>query len=235
MSVCTVSTALRPAALEYVAQEQQDSTRRMCGAAALEMIYRSFGLATTQAEIWPLIARRDQRGSWNAATYLLAKAAMACGLQAAVVQAGRPWETLQNAAPSGWRVILNHHLAADSPSGHFTVLVDVDETQAVVHDPQFGPKRVIAREELLNLWRPKLIFGEVSGFVLVAIGTRSQAEQCDVCGSELPQRTRCCECGGALVFPQSILGCAHATCQARLWARIFCPQCDASTSDIAHR
>lgn len=213
---------------DYVAQDQQCPERRMCGAAALATVYRSLGIEASQAEIWPHIARRDERGSWNAATWLLAKAALAQGLSAAVVQASRPWDVLQRAAGSSWRVILNHRVAGDSPRGHFSVLVSADSRRAVIHDPQMGPCRELTRENLLDLWRA-VPQGEITGNVLVAIGPpASPAESCEACGTPLPARRLCSACGGPLCFPQVVLGCVRSKCGQKLWARIFCPQCDAS-------
>ena len=45
-------------------ERQGDPTsNRMCGAAALCMVYGSFGATWTQAELWPRIGRRDAGGT----------------------------------------------------------------------------------------------------------------------------------------------------------------------------
>ena len=219
-------------AMEFVAQEQQ-AGQRMCGAAALAMVYRSFGWHIAQADIWPRIARRDDQGSWNAATYLLARDAMARSLDAIVVQASRAWETLVETATSPWRAILNHRYAPASPSGHFSVLLAADDQRAVIHDPEFGPRRQLLRDQLLELWRPGASFGEVTGYVLVAIGrAESRPEICDACGEELPLERWCSACSATLRFPKAVLGCTRSGCRARRWARVFCPCCDASATEI---
>ena len=43
------------AAIPYERQEDVDGNR-MCGAAALCMVYRSFGVACTQADVWHAVA-----------------------------------------------------------------------------------------------------------------------------------------------------------------------------------
>ena len=40
--------------IPYVRQNDPTSNR-MCGAAALCMVYRAFGVACTQDEVWPLV------------------------------------------------------------------------------------------------------------------------------------------------------------------------------------
>jgi hypothetical protein len=35
-------------------------------------------------------------------------------------------------------------LQPDSPTGHYTVLVDLDNKSAVLHDPHFGPSRRVS-------------------------------------------------------------------------------------------
>lgn len=45
-------------------QKQLDTVEnRMCGAAALCMVYDSFGIKTTQLEIWPRISVPDSQGN----------------------------------------------------------------------------------------------------------------------------------------------------------------------------
>src|SRR5438552_680660 len=90
---------------------------RMCVAAALCMVYRSFGLACEQAEVWDHVAR-GSRGRRLARTQLLCKDALRRGLSALIVQGRDPWAALRRCAADGLRVILNHRLSPTKREGH---------------------------------------------------------------------------------------------------------------------
>src|SRR5438309_779044 len=134
---------------------------RMCGAAALCMVYRSFGLACEQAEIWSEIAR-GPRGRRLSRTQLLCQHAIRRGLSGLIVQASDPWAALQRCGAGGLRVILNHRLSATKLEGHYTVLVRLDEEAVFVHDPAAGPERRISRDDFHRLWKPPLSRSEIS-------------------------------------------------------------------------
>ena len=222
--------------LQRIPFQKQPKPRghRMCGAAALAMVYRSLDLTCSQQEAWGEVARRDRHGRLAARTHLLARDAIQRGLAAVVVQAGDPWATLGRAVAGEVRVILNHRLKAESSSGHFTILVDIDDQHLTLHDPRFGPLRRIERSEFLGLWLPGSDPSEIVGRVLVAIETRSELRwDCTECGSELPPTANCPNCGATIrLRPVAVLGCIRADCGNRLWRRVFCPECDRSVSRV---
>ena len=229
----------------------------MCGAAALSMAYRSLDLVCSQEEAWGEIARRDRHGRLATRTHLLARDAIRRGLAAVVVQVTDPWPVLVRAVAAEARVILNHRLKAESSSGHYSILVDVDDEHVTLHDPRFGPLHRIERSEFLDLWLSGFKKGsgavagtdrrvlrttvpdpflnpEIVGNVLVAIETRSELPRdCTECGTEVPQTATCPHCGATIwLRPVAVLGCTRADCGNRVWRRVFCPECDRGLSQV---
>jgi len=206
----------------------------MCGAAALSMAYRSLDLSCSQQEAWGEIAQSDRHGRLAAKTHLLARDAIRRGLAAVVVQVTDPWAVLGRAAAGEVRVILNHRLSLGSSSGHYTILVDVDDAQVTLQDPRFGPFRRIARSEFLDLWRPGSDPSEIVGHVLVGLETSSTLRRdCTECGAEVPAQATCPKCGATIrLRPVAVLGCIRADCDNRVWRRVFCPECDRGLSRV---
>jgi hypothetical protein len=215
-------------------KQQRAEGHRMCGAAALSMAYRSLDLECSQQEVWGEVARRDGDGRLAARTHLLARDAIRRGLAAVVVQAADPWPVLGRAVAAEVRVILNHRLEAGSSSGHYTILVDVDDEQVTLHDPRSGPFRRIERSEFLDLWLPGGDPSEIVGHVLVGIATRSELRRdCAECGTEVPREAACPACGAKIrLRPVAVLGCIRADCGNRVWGRVFCPECDRAVSRV---
>jgi hypothetical protein len=211
--------------------EKQKGSRadQMCGAAALCMVYRSLGVSCSQEEVWPRIGRRHPTGAWSARTYRLAGDALEQGLGAMVLQARQPWAILQRCREHSVRAILNHRVERASLSGHYSVLVDVDDKQAVVHDPLKGPDRRLSQAELLWLWQPLGRGSDITGNVLVAVAdkeTRSPTA-CAVCGRPVPASLECSRCRRPIpLHPPAVLGCIDPDCTGRSWGQIFCPHCD---------
>src|SRR5262249_44289691 len=139
------------------------TSNRMCGAAALCMVYRSFGLRATQAELAPRLRGPGAARDAAARSYLLAQDALARGLSAVVFRARDPLRSLRQGQGRPVRLILNHHLNFTAPTGHFTVLIRVAEQEVVVHDPQRGANTRLLLSDLLKLWRPPAGMSEISG------------------------------------------------------------------------
>jgi len=201
---------------------------RMCGAAALSMVYASFGKPVPQAEVWPKISKHNRFGSLTAATHLIAQDALHRGFAALAIQATSPLLMLRLCREKGIRAILNHRLKPDVPTGHFTVLVDLDEKNVVLHDPYFGPSCRIAHAELLELWRPRYLNAEIAGNVLIGIASQPDSlPPCQVCRTVIPSSVDCPNCKKPVSLqPASLLGCVGAGCPARLWNYLCCPSCD---------
>src|SRR5271169_808234 len=114
-----------PAVIPY--EKQTDpKTSRMCGAACLSMVYRSFGKEVPQAEIWPAIAKVNRFGSLASTTHLMTQDALGRGFAAVAIQARHPIQALRLCKEAGIRTILNHRLEPGSRAGHYSVMLDID-------------------------------------------------------------------------------------------------------------
>jgi hypothetical protein len=209
-------------------RQSESQTDRLCGAAAMSMVFGSFGKRVPQAEIWPRIARKSPSGGLTSATYLMAQEALSHGYSALAIQARQPLQALRICRDAGIRAILNHRAKENSPSGHYTVLVDIDQDGVVVHDPADGPSRRMTHRTLLELWRPLFPNPEITGNVLIGIADRTEpASPCSVCGIAIPSEIRCGACDKPILLqPSALLGCVGLSCAARTWTYLCCPHCD---------
>jgi hypothetical protein len=215
------------AAIPYEKQSDPQSNRT-CGAACLSMVYRSFGQEVPQAKIWPAIAKENRFGSIASTTHLMAGDALNRGFSAIAIQAGQPLQTLRLCRESGIRAIINHRLNRNVPTGHFTVLVDIDDTSVVLHDPFFGPSRRLSHAELLELWQPRFPDSEIVGNMLIGIADKPpEVSACEFCRTPIPLNIECPNCKKPVgLQPGSFLGCMSNDCIARMWSYICCPSCD---------
>ncbi len=217
-----------PPAIPYEKQSDAVGTRS-CGAACLSMVYRSLGKDVPQAEIWPVIAKPNRFGAVSSTTYLMAQDAINRGFRAVAMQARHPLQILQLCCESGTRAILNHRARTDAPTGHYSVLVDVEERDVILHDPSFGPSRRVSHAELLDLWQPPSADSEISGHVLIAIAAPKVvlARACEFCHVPFPAGAECPRCQKPVsLLPDEPLGCANTACIARMWNYVCCPYCD---------
>jgi hypothetical protein len=220
MTVATV-------AIPYEKQNQPQGTRT-CGAACLSMVYRSFGKNVPQDEIWPAISKPGPLGSLASTTHLMAHDAVNRGFQAVVFQARHPLQALRLCQELGIHAILNHSLQKVSPAGHYSVLVGLNDREAILHDPLFGPERRFSHAELLALWQPQVSNSEILGNVLIGIGAAAPAKlECEFCHTPLPPKISCPNCRKPVgLQPGAILGCMRDGCIARMWNHVCCPACD---------
>jgi len=153
-------------------KQADELTGRACGAACLSMAYRSFGKPIAQTEIWPVIAKPNRFGQVSSTTYLMTQDALNRGFSAVALQARHPLQALRLAKAAGICAILNHRVQRDSAAGHYSVLVDIDPKEVVVHDPLFGAARRMSHDELMELWLPQVANSEIVGGVLIAAARR---------------------------------------------------------------
>ncbi len=218
------------ATAEIIPYEKQSDTQssRSCGAACLSMVYRSLGKEVAQAEIWPEIAKENAFGSVASTTHLMARDALNRGFAAVAFQARHPLQALRLCCESGTRAVLNHRPTPGSPSGHYSVLVDMDERAVVLHDPLYGPARRVLHTDLLELWKSGFPNSEISGYVLIAIAAESPTStSCWLCRAPVPLTTGCPRCKQPVgLQPSTPLGCIDTSCIARMWNYLCCPSCD---------
>jgi hypothetical protein len=200
------------------------------------MVYRSLGLECTQEELWQKVSRPGYRGSRRAQTYRLAADALERGFTALVLQARQPWALLQQGMAAEARLILNHNIknAAGQFSGHYSVLVGINDESAILHDPQTGPEQTLSRDDLLKAWESQRFRSEVTGRVLVAIAPAAEPTRaCALCAAAIPEAMRCRACAKSFpLHPARVLGCVAADCAARLWDYLYCPFCDMRRASV---
>jgi hypothetical protein len=210
-------------------EKQYDpKSSRTCGAACLNMVYRSFGKDVAQTRIWPEIAKQNRFGSLSSTTHLMARDALSRGFAAVAIQARHPLQALRLCQQSGIRTILNHRLKQDVATGHYTVLVDIDDKNVVVHDPFYGQSRRLSHAELLELWQPRFPNSEIVGYVLIGVAAQPPVVPvCRLCLTPTPSNLECPKCHQPVgLQPAALMGCMSGDCIARMWNYICCPSCD---------
>jgi Peptidase C39 family len=203
-------------------------SHRTCGAACLSMVYRSFGKKVTQAQIWPAIAKESCFGSLASTTHLMALDALGRGLSAVAIQARHPLQALRLCRDSEIRAILNHRLRNDAPTGHYSVLVNIDDKNVILYDPSYGSLRRLAHAELLELWQPRFAGCEIVGNMLIGVSMQLPAVAlCHLCHTPIPSIVECPKCNQAVgLKPAELLGCVTGDCKDRMWNYLCCPSCD---------
>ncbi|HUI54600.1 MAG TPA: C39 family peptidase [Bryobacteraceae bacterium] len=220
-----------PAATEcsipYERQSEAEGNRT-CGAACLSMVYGSLGKVVAQDQIWPAISKPNRFGSLASTTHLMVRDALSHGFDAVAIQARHPLFVLRLCLDAGIRVILNHRLNPGTGTGHYTVLVDIDEHEVVLHDPYFGPWQRLSHADLLGLWQPSLPNSEIVGNTLIAIANHQPAEaECPICHHPIPAAVGCPQCKSPVTLrPVAPLGCINEGCIVRMWNYVCCPSCD---------
>ncbi|HLM98354.1 MAG TPA: cysteine peptidase family C39 domain-containing protein [Bryobacteraceae bacterium] len=215
-------------AIPYERQSEAPGDRT-CGAVCLGMIYRSFGKEVSQEEIWAAIAKRNRFGSLASTTHLMVQDALKRGCTAVAIQARYPLQVLRLCRENGIRGIVNHRSSREASTGHYSVLVDIDDKIVVTHDPSLGPARRLSHAALMELWQPALVNSEIIGNVLIAIGAAGAPKEitCEFCHMPIPAEVPCPRCKNPVILrPSSVLGCLSETCIARMWNYICCPACD---------
>lgn len=202
---------------------------RTCGAACLVMAYKSLGKEVAQTEIWPAIAKQNRFGSVASTTHLMAQDAIKRGFSAVAIQVRHPLQVLRLCRDAGIIAILNHRSQKDSPTGHYSVLVNIDDKHVTLHDPFYGPSRQLLHAELLELWQPNSPNSEIAGHMLIAIaaGGAPDPPACEFCHTAMPGKIECPRCKQAVGLRPSVpLGCIKSACIARMWNYLCCPSCD---------
>lgn len=211
----------------------QDSAGN-CGAAALAMVLGRYGVMQSPEKISVELSTIGPNGMPRIRTHRLADYARNLGLSAMVTRLEEPWKALVRSAEADFGVIINHRIDRLKPTGHFSVLAQLDQEagQAVLNDPQNGPNLKKSREELLELWSPNFQGSQIAGFVAVVIAERPLGGVSGLCAhcndSQANQNPKVCKGCFKVIepLPGHVLGCLSGDCLNRLWMKIFCPTCD---------
>jgi hypothetical protein len=151
------------------------------------------------------------------------------GFSAVAFQARHPLHALKVCRTLGAHAILNHRPSPEAPTGHYSVLVDIDDKNVFIHDPSLGPSRRLSHSELMELWQPGLAPSEIVGNVLIAIAAAEAPAPaaCEFCRTAMPPEVECPGCKKPVALrPGRVLGCMGEGCIARMWNCICCPACD---------
>lgn len=217
------------AAIPFEAQINRDG-QRTCGAAALNMVYKSFGIVLPQEAVWRVISLPDAHGGRFARTYRIAFDAMLRGVSAVAFKARDPIQAVQMILASGGSVIMNHRLRDNTGYGHYTVALSADNEKIVLHDPEFGPAQQKPASLMRELWQPKFASCEITGNFLIALAQGAPTScNCTACGGLSRAAVSCPACHVTIPLqPSASLGCCSSTCDSRLWEALLCPFCDAT-------
>ena len=211
------------AAIPYERQQDADGNR-MCGAAALCMVYRSFGVECTQAEVWQAVAG----GTRSARTRLICADSLQRGFDALIVR--REFPGMCSASARGTRSAPSS--ITGSPSNRPTAITrswwawtTVGRWSRSQGRPgsQPGPNSVapaLATERAgLGDHRPGPGGDRRREHATVVV--------CSRCRAPIPESARCGRCAATIrLQPAAVLGCVAEDCDGRLWEALFCPQCD---------
>jgi hypothetical protein len=219
--------ATRNVTIPYERQSEPE-TGRMCGSACLSMVYRSLGKEIPQMQIWPSIAKPNRAGNLASTTHLMAQDALTRGFSAMAIQVRYPLQALRICRHNGIRAILNHRLRQDAPTGHYSVLVDLDDKNVILHDPYYGSARNVSHADLLQLWQRRFSSSEIVGNILIGVAAQPpEIADCPLCRTPIPPTAQCPKCAQqVLLQPGALLGCINTACAGRMWNYICCPACD---------
>lgn len=210
------------------ADYEAQTTSWSCGAAALTMVYRRLGRPCDQEAVWDRLEKAGFADRSGTRARGLARDAEQQGLRVLIVQVRDPWLVLERCLAQGVEAVLNHRLESDSLTGHYSVLVGLEEDHVQIHDPFLGPDRKLAREEFLRLWNPLPGPPLLPGQILLAIAPMPlNASACTLCEKTCITEAACPACRQTLSLALgSILGCLANGCPMRGWEQVFCPACD---------
>ena len=202
---------------------------RMCGAAVIFMVLKSFRENCSQEKIWNEIKVSDGKGEYYAEVNKVCQFFLDRNFNSLHLSAKDPIELLKFCQKHSVRVILGHRLNIDSKFGHFTVFRKIVGNSVSVNDPNLGSKhgkgRKIEFSELLELMDGT---GEVARNSCTIVTKKTlNIECCDVCKSIIPLVVKCRHCNSTLSLePSLFLGCLDFNCSQALVNVIFCPHCN---------
>lgn len=201
-----------------------------CGAACLQMAYESLGIIREQAQIWASVQTFPYRS--GAPMQRMVQHAIGVGLDAMTIQARDPWTAAIHCANAGIRLIVNQRPNPDASIGHFTLLANAADDEAVLFDPMFGMPRTVTKSQMLGMWTSRT--GDRNpGSMLIALRRPDMlAHRCAGCLAPLRME---CKCPGCLqtvrLAPPSILQCTEG-CERRNWKTVYCPHCDSGMAKL---
>lgn len=120
-------------------------TAGLCGPAALKIALSCFGVNVSEARLTRLAGANKEKG---ADAKGLVRAARSLGFRA-VLRDLLTIENLRKAVAKNIPVIVDWFSVDD---GHYSVVVDVDDENVLLADPELGHTRAMRHEEFLRVW-----------------------------------------------------------------------------------
>lgn len=141
----------------------------LCGGAAAAMVERYWGARGVYGEDFQHLVRESE-GGIRASELTAAMRDRGYDVEVVTDDPARVFAALDRGVPP---ILL---LESGATRLHYVVLVDVDDRDAWIHDPNFGPRRQLSRESLARRWAAS------DGWALLAVpaaGTEPGAAQPD--------------------------------------------------------
>jgi len=210
-------------------RQHDNAANRMCGAASIVMVLRSFNKSCSQDKIWEEIKDSDESGRYHSKTHKVCQSFLKRGFKSLHLFAKNPINLLKLCQKHSVRVILGHRINNKSKLGHFTVFRELVDDSVIVNDPELGSKdgkgRKLETSELLDLMDGE---GEVAGNSCIVITNNLlNIKHCGVCDSEIPLFFNCRRCDYKLSLePTLFIGCINYNCSQSLVNAIYCLNCN---------
>ncbi|MDP3790155.1 MAG: papain-like cysteine protease family protein [Candidatus Omnitrophota bacterium] len=240
LAVILVSKIALTIDIPYIEQESaKKHNKGLCGAACLSMVYASYGKNVDQWDIFYNIAvpggRKgdDGRPGSGCSHYLMVRDALNRGFYAICIAMKNPQEFFDlyrsNEIDHSIRIILSHRPKKKTMSLHATVLLDVTDTEVIIHDPDQGPSRHVAMADFIEMWQGM----PPTKNRLVAISDKKYGkDKCSVCKRPVPDHLECPDCHRKIgLEPKELIGCIYYDCPGRFWESVQCPYCGRVTKN----
>ena len=199
---------------------------RWCGPAVLAMVLAYYGFTDSQSDIAAKVMKGDYSYIDELSKYAAGKGLEAFRIyrleeKAAITKLS---ELVRNQIPP----IVLQQPAPEINDSHFRVVLNVEPTAIVAHDPKFGPLQRYEQSIFLRLWKAG---GKIQDPTTILIIQRPRKESgidsCPYCGFSPHSKVfTCYDCGNKFTFSQGFpTECPH--CQS-IWKTITCYSCGKS-------
>ncbi len=191
-----------------------------------------------QTIFYKIAVAGDKKGSYSVCSHhLMCRDAINRGFYALSIYVKKPEEFLisyeKKTIDNSIRIIFSQRPKNTSTDWHATVLVDIIDSDVVVHDPWVKPSRRIARQTFMELWRGGIKPDEYGNRLIAVSDKKSARNKCFLCGKRIPDSIKCPACHKTICLePKDVLGCIDDHCSQRLWKIIGCPYCDNTIYEI---
>lgn len=234
LAVILISELALTIDIPYIEQgSAKKHNKGLCGAASLSMVYASYGKDVDQWDIFYKIAvlggRKGDEGrpGSGCSHYLMVRDALSRGFYAICIAVRNPREFFDlyrsNEIDNSIRIILSHRPKKKTMSLHATVLLNVTDTEVIIHDPDQGPSRHVAMADFPEMWQG---MPPTKNRLFAISDKTSKNNKCRVCKRPIPDYIQCPGCHRKIgLEPKDVVRCIYDDCPGRFWDNIQCPYC----------